>query len=132
MPGTKVDGNDVLAVYSVVEKAVLAARSGSGPSFVECKTFRMTGHSAHDAAEYVPEKLFAQWKKKDPIARLEKVLLAGKILNTKQVGQMDEEVRKQVDEAIAYAEAGPFPEGTDVREGVYCDDDCWWKDTSSE
>jgi TPP-dependent pyruvate/acetoin dehydrogenase alpha subunit len=132
MPGTKVDGNDVLAVYSVVGKAILRARSGSGPSFVECKTFRMTGHSAHDAAEYVPQGLFTEWEKKDPIARLEKVLLAAKILNTKQAGQLDEKVRKQVDDAIAYAEASPLPEGTDVGKGVYCDDDCWRKETPSE
>jgi TPP-dependent pyruvate/acetoin dehydrogenase alpha subunit len=132
MPGIKVDGNDVLAVYSVVGKTILRARSGSGPSFVECKTFRMTGHSAHDAAEYVPEKLFTQWKKKDPIARLERVLLAGKILNREQIDRLDEEVRKQVDDAIAYAESRPFPEGEATQKGVYCDDDCWWKNTSSE
>jgi len=129
MPGVKVDGNDVLAVYSTVKKAILRARSGSGPSFIECKTFRMTGHSAHDAAEYVPEKLFAQWKKKDPIARLEKVVLAKEILNRKQIDHLDEEIRKQVDDAVAYAEASPFPEGADAMEGVYCDDECWWRST---
>ncbi|HKT12236.1 MAG TPA: thiamine pyrophosphate-dependent dehydrogenase E1 component subunit alpha [Terriglobia bacterium] len=129
MPGVKVDGNDVLAVYSSVEKAILQARSGRGPAFIECKTFRMTGHSAHDAAEYVPEKLFAQWKKKDPIARLEKVALAKKILSRKQIDHLDEEVRKHVDDAVAYAEASPFPEGPDAREGVYCDDNCWWRTT---
>jgi TPP-dependent pyruvate/acetoin dehydrogenase alpha subunit len=129
MPGVKVDGNDVLAVYSTVEKTIQRARSGGGPSFIECKTFRMTGHSAHDAAEYVPEKLFAQWKKKDPIARLEKVVVAKKILSSKQINHLDEEIRKQVDDAVAYAEASPFPEGATAREGVYCDDDCWWKST---
>ncbi|MGA8186072.1 MAG: thiamine pyrophosphate-dependent dehydrogenase E1 component subunit alpha [Terriglobia bacterium] len=129
MPGVKVDGNDVLAVYSTVMKAILRAQSGRGPSFIECKTFRMTGHSAHDAAEYVPEKLFAQWKKKDPIARLEKVVLAKEILNRKQIDHLDEEIRKQVDDAVAYAEASPFPEGADAMEGVYCDDECWWRST---
>jgi len=129
MPGVKVDGNDVLAVYSTVEKAIRRARSGGGPSFIECKTFRMTGHSAHDAAEYVPEKLFAQWKKKDPIARLEKIVLGNKILSRKQIDQLDEEVRKQVDDAVAYAEASPYPKSSDAREGVYCEDDCWWRST---
>jgi TPP-dependent pyruvate/acetoin dehydrogenase alpha subunit len=132
MPGVKVDGNDVLAIYSTVEKAIRHARAGRGPSFVECKTFRMTGHSAHDAAEYVPEKLFTEWKKKDPIDRLEKVLLARQILNRKQIDDLDEKVRKQVNAAIAYSEASPFPEGTAAREGVYCEDDCWWKNTPAE
>jgi len=81
MPGVKVDGADVLAVYDTVGKAVMRARTGQGPGFIECKTFRMTGHSAHDAAEYVPEKLFAQWEKKDPIARLERVLSTRKVLS---------------------------------------------------
>src|SRR5439155_1231655 len=50
MPGVTIDGNDVLAVYATVAKAIALARSGGGPTFIECKTFRMTGHSAHDAA----------------------------------------------------------------------------------
>ncbi|HET9179142.1 MAG TPA: thiamine pyrophosphate-dependent dehydrogenase E1 component subunit alpha [Terriglobia bacterium] len=132
MPGVKVDGNDVLAVYSTVEKALRRARSGDGPSFIECKTFRMTGHSAHDAAEYVPRELFAKWKKKDPILRLEKLLLAKKVLNKKQVDDVDADVKKQVDDAVAFAEASPFPEGADTLEGVYCDDGCWWKNTPVE
>lgn len=132
MPGVKVDGNDVLAVYSTIEKGIKRARVGQGPSFVECKTFRMTGHSAHDAAEYVPEKLFAQWKKKDPISRLERVLRKNRILNSRQLDQIDEEIRMQVDKAIACAEAGPFPAGPDAAEGVYCDDDCWWENPPAE
>jgi TPP-dependent pyruvate/acetoin dehydrogenase alpha subunit len=132
MPGVKVDGNDVLAVYSTVEKAIARARLGEGPSFVECKTFRMTGHSAHDAAEYVPESLFAEWKKRDPILRLERVLRARKILNSKELSQVEEKVMKQVDGAIAYAEASPLPEGASSVQGVYCDDNCWWRNTPAE
>ena len=132
MPGIKVDGNDVLAVYSTVEKAIARARSGRGPSFVECKTFRMAGHSAHDAAEYVPHKLYAQWKRKDPIARLERVLQARKILSRTQIAQLDEEIKKRVDEAVAYADASPFPESTSGTQGVFCDADCWWEHTPAE
>ena len=132
MPGVKVDGNDVLAVYSTVEKALQRARSGDGPSFVECKTFRMTGHSAHDAAEYVPQELFAKWRKKDPIVQLEKLLLAEKVLTRKQIDDLDANVRKHVDDAVAFAEASPFPKGPDTLEGVYCDSECWWKNTSVE
>jgi TPP-dependent pyruvate/acetoin dehydrogenase alpha subunit len=132
MPGIKVDGNDVLAVYLTIGKAIRHARAGKGPSFVECKTFRMTGHSAHDAAEYVPEKLFTEWKKKDPIARLEKVLRARKILNGKQISQLEDQIKKEVDDAVAYAESSPFPEGTAATKGIYCDDDCWWKDEAAD
>ena len=52
-----VDGNDVLAVHSATERALAHVRAGNGPYLLECKTFRMTGHSAHDAAHYVPPHL---------------------------------------------------------------------------
>ncbi len=126
MPGIKVDGNDVLAVYQTVAKAIARSRKGHGPSFIECKTFRMTGHSAHDAAEYVPEKLMKQWETKDPILRFEKYLLSRQIMSRKDIRKLEEIVRKEVDEAVAFAEASPFPEGSEALEGVYCGADCWW------
>ena len=57
IPAEIVDGNDVLAVYEATERAVAHARAGKGPYLIECKTFRMTGHSAHDAADYVPRSI---------------------------------------------------------------------------
>src|SRR5579872_5194841 len=56
MPGVTIDGNDILAIYSAVKEAIQRARLGLGPTIIECKTFRMTGHAGHDAAEYVPKK----------------------------------------------------------------------------
>ena len=130
MPGIVADGNDVLAVHAVVAEAIARARRGLGPSFIECKTFRMAGHSAHDAAEYIPPQLFKQWEKKDPITRLEKVLLAKRLLTRKQIGQLDAEIKQQVDDAVAYAESSPLPEGASAAEGVYCGPDCWWETSS--
>ena len=75
MPAEIVDGNDVLAVYEATQRAAAHARAGKGPYLLECKTFRMTGHSAHDAAHYVPKGLFEEWGKLDPIVRLEKRML---------------------------------------------------------
>ncbi|MCL5005276.1 MAG: thiamine pyrophosphate-dependent dehydrogenase E1 component subunit alpha [Acidobacteria bacterium] len=130
MPGIVVDGNDILAVFSVVAEAIARGRRGEGPSFIECKTFRMSGHSAHDAAEYVPHELFEQWKQKDPIARFEKFLLAKRFLTEKQIERLGAEVTEQVDDAVAYAESSPLPEGASAAEGVYCGPDCWWKESS--
>jgi TPP-dependent pyruvate/acetoin dehydrogenase alpha subunit len=127
MPGESVDGTDVLAVYDAVERASARARAGKGPSFLECVTMRMAGHSAHDAAEYVPEKLIQAWAKKDPIKRLEKILLAKKILTQQQIEDVDRRVREEIDLAIADAEARPLPRGEEALEGVYCQADCWWK-----
>lgn len=126
MPGVKVDGNDVLAVYRAAGQAIERARKGLGPSFIECKTFRMTGHSAHDAAEYVPQRLFEQWKKKDPILRLEKLMLARHAVTSERLAALDEQIAKEIDDAVAFAEASPWPEGQSATEDVYCGPHCNW------
>jgi pyruvate dehydrogenase E1 component alpha subunit len=125
MPGESVDGTDVLAIYDAVERA--NARAGKGPSFLECVTLRMAGHSAHDAAEYVPEKLKQTWAKKDPIQRLEKLLLSRKIMTKQQIEELGKQVGGEIDGAIAEAEARPLPRGEETVEGVYCEPDCWWR-----
>jgi pyruvate dehydrogenase E1 component alpha subunit len=127
MPGKTIDGNDVLIVYGAVGEAVARARQGNGPSFLECMTFRMTGHSAHDAAEYVPDRLLQEWAKKDPIQRLERYLLSKKILTRQQIDDLDRRIQKEIDAAVADAEARALPKGGTALEGVYCEQECWWK-----
>jgi len=131
MPGESVDGTDVLAVHEGVSRAIARARAGKGPSFLECVTLRMAGHSAHDAAEYVPEKLKEEWAKKDPIQRLEKLLLAKKIMTKQQVEELDKQVGAEVAAAVTDAEARPMPHGEEAIEGVYCGPDCWWQNRRS-
>ena len=131
MPGESVDGTDVLAVYDAVERASAHARAGEGPSFLECVTLRMAGHSAHDAAEYVPETLKQTWAKKDPIARLENHFLAQKIMTAPQIEELNRQVRREIDAAIADAESRSFPPGEDAMRGVYCEPDCWWRKPSA-
>ena len=131
MPGVTVDGMYVLAVHAAAAKAVARARAGNGPSFIECKTYRLTGHSAHDMAEYVPEKILKEGAKKDPIARLEKILLAKKLMTRSDIQAMEEKIHKEIDGAIVKAEASPLPEGASALEGVYCDSNCWWKRSSA-
>ena len=72
MPAEIVDGNNVFAVYEATRRAVAHARNGLGPYLIECKTFRVSGHSAHDSADYVPPHIREEWSKKDPILRLQK------------------------------------------------------------
>lgn len=126
MPGTTVDGNDVLAVYAAVRAAIERARAGHGPSFIECKTFRMTGHSAHDSADYVPKGLLQKWAKRDPIILFEKVLESWRILTRKSIQDMEKKIQKEIDEAVAFAESSPMPEGASALKGVYCGIECWW------
>jgi TPP-dependent pyruvate/acetoin dehydrogenase alpha subunit len=127
MPGLVIDGNDVLVIYATVREAIKHARAGSGPTFIECKTFRMTGHSGHDAAEYVSKKFLEEGSKKDPILRLEKYLFDRKLITAANLEELAKRVQKDIDDAVAEAESSPAPEGATVTEGVYCDNACWWK-----
>ncbi|HET7841799.1 MAG TPA: thiamine pyrophosphate-dependent dehydrogenase E1 component subunit alpha [Terriglobia bacterium] len=130
MPGVTVDGTDVLAIHAAAARAIARARAGQGPSFIECKTYRMTGHSAHDMAEYVPEKILKEGEKKDPVARLQTNLLRKRLMTRQGIHDLEEKIRKEIDAAVASAEASPMPEGASALEGVYCGDDCWWKKKS--
>jgi len=74
LPGVTVDGNDPLAVYEAMSRAVAHARRGDGPTLVECKTVRWERHSAISAGKYENEEEAMKWKKADPIPRFERVL----------------------------------------------------------
>ena len=119
IPGEIVDGNDVVAVWEAVNRAVQTARDGNGPSLVECKTFRMTGHSAHDDARYVPSELFEYWEKRDPIVRLEASMKEQGFLNDKKFEEMNSRVVREIDEAVDLADKDPYPDPEDCMTGVY-------------
>jgi pyruvate dehydrogenase E1 component alpha subunit len=119
MPAEIVDGNDVLAVHQATRRAVDHARSGKGPYLLECKTFRMTGHSAHDAAHYVPKGLFDEWGKLDPIIRLEARMLQESWAGREEIEACHAGVRKEVDEAVRWADASPFPDPATLLDDVY-------------
>lgn len=89
MPSKIVDGNNVVEVFSEAKKAYDKARAGEGPTFIECKTMRMHGHSEHDAAKYVPKELLEEWKEKDPILRMEKYLLENNHASEDEINDID-------------------------------------------
>jgi pyruvate dehydrogenase E1 component alpha subunit len=119
IPGEIVDGNDIVAVYDAAKRAVDRARAGEGPSLVEFKTFRMTGHSAHDDAGYVPPEMFDEWKKKDPIAHFEKTLLEEGAVTPQRLEEMQRECAAIVDDAVDWAEKEPYPAPEEVTRDVY-------------
>jgi TPP-dependent pyruvate/acetoin dehydrogenase alpha subunit len=121
IPGEIVDGNDILAVYDSAKRAIDRARAGEGPSLIEYKTFRMTGHSAHDDAGYVPPELFEEWKQKDPIVRFEKTLLDEGVVTKERLEEMQRECVSIIDDAVDWAEKQPYPAPEDVTKDVYGD-----------
>ncbi len=89
MPGRRVDGNDVLAVYRVVRDAVEHARAGQGPTLVEAVTYRMDAHTnADDASRYRTSAEVDAWRKRDPITRLERHLRAVGVLDDAGVAEI--------------------------------------------
>jgi pyruvate dehydrogenase E1 component alpha subunit len=125
MDSCSVDGNDVLAVYAAARRAVDGAREGRGPSFLECRTMRMRGHSEADDASYVPKALIDEWRPRDPVGRFERHLIETQVLTAGQVEDVRATVLAEVDEAQAWAEASPAPDPSELEHGVYCECRPW-------
>jgi TPP-dependent pyruvate/acetoin dehydrogenase alpha subunit len=73
-----------------------------------------------------------EWAKKDPIQRLEKYLLTEKVLTRKQIDDLERRIQKEIDAAVADAEARALPKGETALEGVYCGLECWWGKSRSQ
>jgi len=122
IPGESVDGNDVLAVYDAVGRAVEHARNGNGPAIVECKTFRVRGHSEADKADYVPPALREEWLAKDPITRFETYLREQHMLTPEQQTELEGRVKAVVEDAVRFAEVSPAPDVATVADYVFAPD----------
>ncbi len=119
IPAEIVDGNDVLAVYEASKRAVEHARSGKGPYFIECKTFRMSGHSAHDPADYVPNSLREEWSRKDPILMLQKYMVEELGADERDFVNVRKQVLSEIEEAVDWALEQPFPDPSTLEDDVY-------------
>jgi TPP-dependent pyruvate/acetoin dehydrogenase alpha subunit len=122
IPGETVDGNDVLAVMDAVGRAIEHVRSGNGPALLECKTFRVRGHSEADKADYVPKELLAEWLKKDPIQRFERYLSGQGILTDEASAGIEQKVKAVVDDAVRFAEQSPAADPATVGDYIYAPD----------
>jgi pyruvate dehydrogenase E1 component alpha subunit len=123
MPGVIVDGNDVLSVCSSAGAAVRRAREGEGPTLLECKTYRWHFHAMRNAPppETRPAAEVADWKARDAVARLERHLVDGRVLSAADVAAMRAKVAADLDDAVAFAEASPFPDPKDLLVDMFAD-----------
>ena len=119
IPAEIVDGNDVFAVHEATKRAVEHARAGRGPYFIECKTFRISGHSAHDAADYVPSNLREKWTRRDPIQMLYNHMRDGLGMDKEELDDIRNRVLAEIDEAVEWALEQPFPDPSTLEDGVY-------------
>jgi len=111
MPGTIVDGNDVVAVHRAVSRAADRGRRGDGPTLLEFKTFRMRGHEEASGTDYVPKEVLEQWAQKDPIARLEKLLLDRKVMSEADRDATKAAYKARIEVLVDDALAAKDPEG---------------------
>lgn len=120
MPGSTVDGMDVLAVQAEVRKAVARARDGNGPSLVVCQTYRFLGHGRNpDCRVYRTEEEEREWKARCPVESFQAKLLADKTLTRKDVEKMEARVTGLVDAAVKFADESPYPDAADLEADIY-------------
>jgi pyruvate dehydrogenase E1 component alpha subunit len=109
--GVTVDGNDACAVYAAASEAVSRARAGDGPTLIEAITYRLSGHGTGDEAyigKYRADDELAQWRARDPIAKLRSELIAGG-LSAETVDALDHAAESEVDAAVEFARSSPPP-----------------------
>jgi TPP-dependent pyruvate/acetoin dehydrogenase alpha subunit len=118
MPGYSVDGNDVLAVYEAAREAVRRARAGSGPTFIECKTYRLKAHSAGVPWEPHPEGEIREWTGRDPLRVFRTRLVEGTELGP-TLDELEKEARLALERACEFAQESPDPAIDSLTEDIY-------------
>ncbi len=123
IPGVVVDGADVLACYKASKEAVDRARSGGGPTLIEAKVTRLTGHSSDDQQTKYrsPEELESD-KARDPLPRFRVQLQDAGILTDEVLAKLGTDITAAVDDATSYAESQPDPDPSTAMRWVYAED----------
>jgi len=122
MPGATVDGNDVLAVFEAASEAFDRARSGDGPTLLECGTYRWGGHHVGDpnnGALYRSKQEIEEWKARCPLARYRRRLVEDGTITLAEADQIEAEAQSAVRAAVEYALASPYPEPEALYEDVF-------------
>jgi pyruvate dehydrogenase E1 component alpha subunit len=126
LPRIIIDGNDADAVYRAAASAYEKARAGEGPSLIECMTYRYSGHSRADPAKYRPEGELEKWKERDPI-KLYRERLKQFGVNDEAIARIEDDVKREVDEATEACKAAPPPALDLLTTDVYADGGFAWR-----
>ena len=119
MPGETVDGNDVEAIDAAFARALERAKSGQGPSLIECKTYRWMGHWTGDPQTYRTREEVNSWKAKDPIKRWREKLIAAGLYTAAELDQMDQSAEEETTAATEFALNSPNPDPAHVLDDVF-------------
>ena len=119
MPGVTVDGQDVVAVNAAAREAIDRARRGDGPSLIECDTYRFYNHTGMSEGDARPREEREHWRARDPLTILRAVLEQRAILSGTGADRVVDDVRREIEEAVRFAEASPEPDPADLLTDVY-------------
>jgi len=125
IPSEQIDGNDVLKVYETAKKAVDHARSGNGPFFIECLTYRLRGHVGPDDniqgshTDIRPAEEVAAWREKDPIPRFERYLLENHMVDEDRLQLIQGGVEKEIQQAFQSNTECTFPVEEELMNHVF-------------
>lgn len=119
MPGVTVDGNDPVATYLAARQAIERARAGGGPSLIEAMTFRFFGHNFGDMDEYMDPGEKQAWMAKDPVPIYRQWLIQNKHATEAELTAIERAIAREIDAALQFALASPFPETTELLLDVY-------------
>ncbi|MDP4594044.1 MAG: thiamine pyrophosphate-dependent dehydrogenase E1 component subunit alpha [Beijerinckiaceae bacterium] len=126
LPSIIVDGNDADAVYRVAQTAFAKARAGDGPSLIECKTYRHSGHSRADPGAYRPKGELEEWKKRDPI-KMYRERLAEFGVKEAQIRKIEAAINEELNQAVENCKAAPLPPEEIMTTDVYADGGWAWR-----
>lgn len=116
--GETVDGTDIQAVHEVASQAADRARRGEGPTIIESVTMRMRGHAEHDPFDYVPKEKLAEWEKKDPIEKIQKLML-DRGIDKQEIERTADAAIREIDEAVSRANELPGPDPAEAYRNVF-------------
>ena len=122
MPSKAVNGMSPEAVHEAIEEAADRARKGDGPTLLDIRTYRYKGHSMSDPQKYRTKEEVSEWMEQDPIEHCLNVIKQNKWLTEKEIKEINDWVKKEVEESVEFAENSPYPEGKELYEDVYMDE----------
>ncbi len=123
MPSEVVDGMTVEAVHEAIDRAAAHCRAGNGPYLLDIRTYRYKGHSMSDPQKYRSKDEVAEWKSKDPIEKVLKIIKENKYATEKQIEAIQKKVKDLVEESVKFAEESPMPEAGELYKDVYVEED---------
>ncbi|MCB9360896.1 MAG: pyruvate dehydrogenase (acetyl-transferring) E1 component subunit alpha [Flavobacteriales bacterium] len=121
MPGEPVDAMNVEDVHNAIAKAAKHCREGKGPYLLEMITYRFKGHSMSDPRKYRTKEEEAEYQNEDPIEKVLVTIRENKYATEKQIEAIGAKIKKQIEDAIKFAEESPLPEPDDMYEDIYAE-----------